>query len=73
MRGKSVKNKDTLTSYGNSATYEFECRDWTWRVGGVQRAQETSRYFKRLDLLKVFFDVFIDRVVGLCFVFCRAL
>ncbi len=66
MRGTAVKNKNTLTSYGCSSTYEFDCGTWTWRVGGVQREQETSRYLNRLDVLKALFNVFIDRAVGLC-------
>ncbi len=60
-----VKNTSTLTDYDYSTTYEFECDSWTWRVGGVQREQETSRYLNRLDVLKELFTVFINRAVGL--------
>ena len=70
MRGTIVKNTDTLTSFGyNSPTYEFDCDTWTWREGGVQREQETSRHLNRLDVLKELFNVFINRAVGLYLVF----
>ena len=73
MRGTIVKNTTTLTFYGYSDAYEFDCDTWTWRVGGVQRQQETSRYLNRLVLLKELFNVFINRAVGLCLVFDCAL
>ncbi len=73
MRGTIVKNTKTLTCYGFSATYEFDCETWTWRVGGEQRERETSRYLNRLDVLKELFNVFINRAVCLCLVFGCAL
>jgi hypothetical protein len=63
-RGSTVKNINTLSSFGYNTTYEFECEDWTWRVGGVQKERETSRYLNRLDILKELFNVFINRAVG---------
>ena len=68
-----VANENALTSYGYSGAYEFDCDPWTWRICGVERQQETSRYLNRLDLLKELFNVFINRAVGLYLVFGCAL
>jgi hypothetical protein len=65
MRGRIVKNRKTLSSFGQfCSTYEFDCDTWSWGVGGVQRVQETSRYLDRLDVQKELFNVFINRAVG---------
>jgi len=68
-----VENEKALTFYGYGDAYEFDCAPWTWRICGVKRQQETSRYLNRLDLLKELFNVFINRAVGLCLVFGCAL
>ncbi|KAF8813008.1 hypothetical protein BYT27DRAFT_7181963, partial [Phlegmacium glaucopus] len=61
LRGRALKNTHILASYGYSPTYKFDCDTWTWRVGGKQRENETSRYLNRLDVLKELFNVFINR------------
>jgi hypothetical protein len=65
-RGIIVKTTNTLTSYGYSNTYEFECGVWRWRhsIGAAQKERENSQHLSRLDTLKMMFDVFINRVVG---------
>jgi len=67
--GSIVKNHHTLATYGFETTYEFECQDWTWSIGGVQKQRETTQYLSRLDVLKELFNVFINRAVGSCSVF----
>ena len=66
-----MKNEHTLNMCGHCNTYEFETHDLTWRVCGVQKERETSRYLNRLDVLKELFNVFLNRAVGLCLIFCR--